>query len=214
MYVPQAFSEDRPEVLREAIRRIVFATLVTARGDRPQATLLPLLFEEGQGPHGRLLGHVARANDHWEAIAPGQPALVLFQGEQAYVSPAWYPSKSRHGRVVPTWNYIAVEARGTATTFQEPARLQEVVAALTAHQEAGRAAPWAVSDAPPDFVAAQLKGIVGIEITVSEIVGKWKLSQNRSREDRLGVAAGLAGEPASTAKEAAAAVARALEEKA
>jgi len=211
MYLPQAFREERLPVLHDAIRRIVFATLVTAQGDEPEATLLPLLFDDQHGEKGRLLGHVARANGHWKTIGEGRPALVLFQGEQAYVSPTWYPSKQQHGRVVPTWNYVVVEVRGTVRAFDDPSRLRALVGALTNHQESGRESAWKVDDAPADFVAAQLRGIVGIEVTIGEISGKWKMSQNRQAADRIGVAAGLAGEAAPAAR-AGAAVMSALDD--
>lgn len=138
-----------------------------------------------------LYGHVARANPQWKTPPIGE-ALVLFAGADAYITPSWYAAKAEHGKVVPTWNYEAVHAYGTAEFFDDPARLRDAVTRLTALYEAPRAAPWAVSDAPEAFVAAQMRGIVGVRLPISRIEGKRKMSQNRSEADRAGVAAGLA----------------------
>jgi transcriptional regulator len=138
------------------------------------------------------VGHVARANPQWREIGAGLDALVVFQGADAYVSPSWYAAKREHGKVVPTWNYVIVQARGRARIHDDPAWLRTQVGMLTDHHEADRAQPWAVRDAPDDFVAGQLKGIDGVEIEIASLDGKAKLSQNRSAADRAGVRDGLA----------------------
>jgi transcriptional regulator len=150
------------------------------------------------GEHGALLGHVARPNDQWRAEPVGE-ALVIVRGPDAYVSPAWYAAKAEHGRVVPTWNYVTAHVYGELVVHDDPAWVEDVVRRLTAKHEAGRADPWSVDDAPPAFVAGQLRAIVGVELRITRIEGKAKLSQNRSAADRAGVVAGLTedGDPAS-----------------
>jgi transcriptional regulator len=190
MYTPTAFRDD-PENIRAMLRAAGLATLVTATVDGPVATPLPLLFAEDEGAHGTLYGHVARANPQWK-IPPLGEALAIFMGPDAYITPSWYPTKRETGKVVPTWNYVAVHAYGPVEFFDEPERLLAVVTRLTAKHEATREHPWAVSDAPADFIAAQLRGIVGLRIPVTRIEGKRKMSQNRPEADRRGVTAGLA----------------------
>jgi transcriptional regulator len=203
MYNPPAFREDRPEVLRQIMHAARLALLVSAApdGGAPEATHLPLVLEEGEGPHGTLYGHVARANPHWRGLAAAGAARAIFPGPEAYVSPSLYASKAEHGRVVPTWNYVAVHAIGPVEVIEDADRLLALVSRLTDRHEAPRAAPWTVSDAPEPFVAAQLKGIVGIVLRIGTLIGKRKLSQNRSEADRAGVEAGLAAsaEPADRA---------------
>jgi transcriptional regulator len=182
MYVPAHFREDRPDVLHDAVRRIGFATLVT---QGLEANHLPMLLEGGV-----LRGHVARANPVWKQ--GGGEALAIFLGPHAYVSPNWYPSKAETGKAVPTWNYLTVQARGTIQWIQDTDWLRNHVSALSDRHEAGRAAPWAVSDAPANYVEALLRAIVGFELTVTKLEGKWKLSQNRDAADRAGVRGGLA----------------------
>lgn len=194
MYVPPHFAEDRLSVLFDAVRRAGLATLVTLGADGLEATPLPLLLDEAEGERGTLYGHLARANPQWRRFDAGMEALALFQGPDAYVTPSWYPSKAETGRAVPTWNYVAVHARGPLEVFDDADRLRSLVARLSDRHEAGRAEPWAVGDAPADFIAAQLKGIVGLRIPIARIEGKWKASQNRNATDRAGVAAGLAAE--------------------
>jgi transcriptional regulator len=191
MYVPPAFREDRPETLHEAIRSARLATLVTAGPEGPFATHLPMLLEPEPGPLGTLVGHIARANPHAK-MAQGTKALVIFNGPDAYVTPSWYETKRETGKVVPTWNYVAVHAYGEVALFDEPEALLAVVRRLTERHEGRRADPWQVSDAPGDFIAAQLKGIVGLRVPIARLEGKWKLSQNRPEADRAGVKAGLA----------------------
>ncbi|HWT09159.1 MAG TPA: FMN-binding negative transcriptional regulator [Roseomonas sp.] len=193
MYNPPAFREDRPEMLGEIIRAARLALLVSAAADggAPDATHLPMTFVPDEGPHGTLVGHVAKANPHWRGLAAAGAARAIFTGPEGYVSPSWYPSKQDHGRVVPTWNYVAVHAIGPVEIVEDPARLHAIVSRLTDRHEGPRADPWAVTDAPDDFVAAQLKGIVGVVLRVETLIGKRKLSQNRAEPDRAGVLAGL-----------------------
>lgn len=191
MYTPPAFREDDPAILRRIMRETRLATLVTATADGLMATPLPLFLDESEGEHGVLYGHLAKANAQWRTPVVGE-ALVLFSGVDAYITPSWYAAKAEHGKVVPTWNYEAVHAYGPAEFFDDPARLLGAVTRLTELHEQARALPWAVGDAPEAFIAAQLKGIVGVRLPISRIEGKLKMSQNRSEADRAGVAAGLA----------------------
>lgn len=191
MYTPPAFKEDDPAVLREMIRASRLATLVTATAEGLVATPLPLLLDDTEGEQGVLYGHVAKANPQWR-LEPIGPALALFPGPDAYVTPSWYETKRQTGKVVPTWNYTAVHAYGPVEFFADEQRLHEVVTRLTRRHEAGRVEPWAVGDAPAEFVRSQLKGIVGLSLCITRVEGKRKMGQNRSRQDRLGVARGLA----------------------
>ncbi len=195
MYVPPAFREERLPVLHEAMRAAGLVTLVTVTAQGPFASHLPMMLDADEGPYGTLHGHVARANAQWRDSLPSVPALAIFAGPDAYVSPSWYPSKQEHGRVVPTWNYVTVHATGPAEFYDDADRLHRLVTKLTERHETGRPAPWATSDAPPDFMASQLKGIVGVALRIERLEGKWKLSQNRALPDRQGVVAGLANEP-------------------
>jgi transcriptional regulator len=196
MYVPEAFDETRPAALAALIRDHPLGLLVSGGPAGLLANPVPFRLDPEGGPHGVLRAHLARANPQWRAIAEAPEVLVVFQGPQAYVTPSWYATKRDHGRVVPTWNYMIVPSRGRATLHHNPAWLRRQIDALTAAREAARPEPWAVADAPEPFVAAQLRGIVGVEVAVAALVGKWKLSQNRSAADRAGVAAGLAAEGA------------------
>jgi transcriptional regulator len=191
MYVPPAFKDDDVASIRATIRAARLANLITATAEGPVATPLPLFLDETEGEHGTLYGHLAKANPQWR-LAPIGEALAIFMGPEAYVTPSWYATKQETGKVVPTWNYIAVHAYGPVEFFQEPERLLDVVTRLTSKHEGSRAKPWAVGDAPADFIAAQLKGIVGLRIPVVRLEGKRKMSQNRPEADRIGVAAGLA----------------------
>ncbi len=193
MYLPTHFAQTQPEVLCRAIEDHPLGLLITPGNDGPVADDLPFLLDADPQPLGTLRAHVARANPLWRR-ADGAEVLVVFQGPQAYVSPGWYPGKREHGKVVPTWNYVMVQARGRLRAIDDPAWLRHFLDRLTARNEGRRAAPWQIGDAPEDFVAAQLRGIVGIEIELSALVGKWKASQNRSPADRDGVAAGLDAE--------------------
>ena len=194
MYEPPHFVENRQEVLAALIERHPLGMLVTVEGDVPVANPLPFLLDWPAGCPGRLLAHMARSNTQWQGLARGGRALVIFQGEQAYVSPSWYPTKAETGKVVPTWNYCMVQVRGRVTLHHDEAWLQRQIGALTDRHEQGRNLPWAVGDAPARFLEMQMRAIVGLEIEIDEIHGKWKASQNRPLPDRLGVVGGLAAE--------------------
>jgi transcriptional regulator len=191
MYTPPAFKDDDLDSIRATIRAARLANLVTATADGPVATPLPLFLDAGEGERGVLYGHVAKANPQWRSVPIGE-ALAIFMGPDAYVTPSWYATKQETGKVVPTWNYVAVHAYGPVEFFEDAERLLQVVTRLTNMQEQPRAEPWAVNDAPADFVAAQLRGIVGVRIPVTRFEGKRKMSQNRPEVDRVRVAAGLA----------------------
>lgn len=191
MYTPPAFRDDDKESLRAAIRSARLANFVTATADGLFATPLPLYLDDSEGEHGVIYGHLARANPQW-AVPPLGDGLAIFMGPDAYVTPTWYATKQETGKVVPTWNYVTVHAYGPVEFFDEPGRLLEAVSRLTNLHEGERASPWAVSDAPPDFVQAQLRGIVGLRMPVTRLEGKRKMSQNRNAADRAGVAGGLA----------------------
>lgn len=191
MYRPPAFREDRPEVLRDAIRSHPLATLVTHGAEGLQANLLPFTLATSGAGGDVLRGHLAKANGQLRDLASGSEALVIFQGPQAYVSPSWYATKREHGKVVPTWNYVVVQARGNPKLIDDAAWLLAHVQELTTHQEEEQKEPWAVTDAPASFVSSLLKGIVGIEIPVRLIEGKWKVSQNQPAANRDGVVEGL-----------------------
>ena len=191
MYVPPHFREERVEVLHDLIRAHSLATLVTLGADGLTASHIPMLIDPEPAPYGTLKGHFARANPHWQDISSEVEALAVFSGPQAYVTPSWYPTKQETGRVVPTWNYAVVHAYGRIETYTDPERLLALITSLTDHYERELAAPWAVSDAPDDFVQRQLRAIVGIEIPIARLEGKWKVSQNRNAADRAGVAKGL-----------------------
>lgn len=195
MYTPPAFRDDDRDGLVALMRAAPFASLVTATAEGVECTPLPLWLDAEEGPLGTLYGHVARANPHWRVEAVGE-TLAIFSGPDAYVSPGWYATKQETGKVVPTWNYQTVHARGPVEFFDDPERLLTVVTRLTDAHEAGRATPWAVSDAPEAFIRGQLRGIVGLRLPIAGLEGKRKMSQNRTLADRQGVAAGLAGSEA------------------
>jgi transcriptional regulator len=189
VYLPRHFEQTDREQLVALMRARPLATLIVAADDGPSADLIPLEFVADAGAHGTLRGHVARANPLWKRA--GATALAVFTGPEAYISPGWYASKREHGKVVPTWNYVMVQARGTLRAVDDAPWLRALVGRLTDHHEATQATPWQVSDAPADFVAQMLRAIVGIEIELSALIGKWKVSQNRSAADREGTAQGL-----------------------
>lgn len=191
MYLPQQFEESRLDVLHALIRSHPLGALVTLSGTELSADHLPFLIQPDQGAKGQLCGHVPRANPVWKQLGGSVEALVIFQGPESYVTPSWYPSKDADGKVVPTWNYAVVHAYGRPRVIDDRGWLLEHVTRLTAFQETGQAHPWQVSDAPKDFIERMIGRIVGIEIPISKLVGKWKVSQNRDLADRLGVVAGL-----------------------
>jgi transcriptional regulator len=193
MYLPGHFEQHDAAALAALMRDHPLATLIVATADGPTADLIPLEFHPDIGPHGTLRGHVARANPLWRHS--GAPALAVFQGPQAYVSPNGYPSKREHGKVVPTWNYTMVQGRGALRALDDAAWVRAFVDRLTERHESTQPAPWAVSDAPEDYVRQMAGAIVGIEIELTSLRGKWKVSQNRDAADRAGVAQALAQHP-------------------
>ena len=201
MYLPEMFSQDRVEVMHELIHMHSFAVLVTFGADGFNANHLPLLIDPEPRPFGTLIGHVARANPVWRESGDKAGALAVFCGPHSYVTPSWYASKRDSGKVVPTWNYAVVHAYGPLIAHHDPEWLRNVVTRLTDKNEAARAQPWKVTDAPGEFVDSRLKAIVGIEIALRRLEGKWKVSQNRTPRDRAGVVAGLRalGDPDSAA---------------
>ena len=191
MYVPPLFKEDRIDVLHASILGSGLATLVTLTTDGLIASHVPMLLDSDPAPYGTLLGHVARPNPQARGAVPGVQALAIFQGPDAYITPSWYATKRENGKVVPTWNYVTIHAYGPVEFFDDTERLRAIVTRLTERQEAARAEPWAVSDAPADFIDGMLRGIVGFALPIARLEGKWKMSQNRPAQDRAGVAAGL-----------------------
>ncbi|TXM72589.1 FMN-binding negative transcriptional regulator [Methylobacterium sp. WL103] len=208
MYQPPHFREDDLGAQHALIRAHPLGLLVTAGPGGPMANPIPFLIDGQASERGTLRAHLARANPHWRELAQVAECLVVFQGPQGYVTPSWYATKRETGKVVPTWNYATVHARGRPRVIEDAAWLRRQIADLTDLREAGRPEPWAVDDAPRAFTDAQLKGIVGIEIPVAQIVGKWKVSQNRPAADRDGVVAGFraAGDGDGMAEEMAALV--------
>lgn len=205
MYQPAAFRETDPDAIRALIAEFPLATLVTIGADgTPTADHVPFLHDRSRGVHGTLVGHVARANPVWRTAGP---ALAIFHGPDAYISPAWYPSKLPDPQVVPTWNYAVVHAHGTLRSVDDPGTLLGIVGALTHRHEGQRAArsgdePWRIEDAPDAYIQRMLRAIVGIELEITRVEAKSKFSQNRPDEDRAGVAAGLlaAGDAAAAAR--------------
>lgn len=190
MYIPTQFRTDDLPAIHAAMRETHLANLVTSGPEGLVATPLPMLLDAGEGEFGTLYAHVARANPQWRSGA-GQEALVIFDGPDAYISPSWYATKQEHGKVVPTWNYVAVHAYGPVEFTEDPEQLRRLVTRLTERHEGSRAQPWAVDDAPSRFIEAQLRGIVGVRLPITRLEGKRKLSQNRTPDDRAGVKAGL-----------------------
>jgi transcriptional regulator len=214
MHQPAAFRIDDPALLHALIADQALGTWACVS---PQEGLLmnhiPFQLDLSRGAHGTLVGHVARGNPVWKACldaqdgsAVGAPSIVAFHGPQAYVSPNWYPSKQQDGKAVPTWNYAVVQAHGLARAVDDRARLLQIVSQLTQQHEATQPQPWQVSDAPPAYIEAMLAGIVGIEIEITRLEGKWKMSQNHSAPNRAGVVAGLGALPSDEARAVAHAV--------
>jgi transcriptional regulator len=193
MYLPGHFAETRAEVLHAAMHEHPFATLVAHGEGGLTADHLPLHLEPEIGPFGALQGHVARANPLWRKAADSD-VLVIFHGPQTYITPSWYETKREHGKAVPTWNYLVIHARGRLRAIDDPAWLLGKLEDLVARHEAGFAESWQISDAPPDYIDKMLAAIVGIEIVISEITGKWKVSQNQPGVNRAGVVVGLRGQ--------------------
>jgi transcriptional regulator len=201
MYNPPHFQEQRPEVMQQLIREHSLAALVTLGPEGLIANHVPLILDPDAGPLGTLRGHLSRMNPQWRDSLPDVSALAIFQGPAAYITPSWYPTKQEGGKVVPTYNYIVVHAHGPLQTYDDPRLLERNVRALTELHESRFALPWSVDDAPADYVRGLLKGIIGIEIPIAKLEGKWKLSQNRPPADQQGAVDGLgqAGDPLSAA---------------
>jgi len=201
MYNPPHFQEQRPEVMQQLIREHSLAALVTLGPEGLIANHVPLILDPDAGPLGTLRGHLSRMNPQWRDSLPDVSALAIFQGPAAYITPSWYPTKQEGGKVVPTYNYMVVHAHGPLQTYDDPRLLERNVRALTELHESRFALPWSVDDAPADYVRGLLKGIIGIEIPIAKLEGKWKLSQNRPPADQQGAVDGLgqAGDPLSAA---------------
>jgi len=194
MYIPQAFREERPEVLQAFIERHPLGALVCTTADGLTANHIPMIISNGADGARLLRGHVARANNLWKSLAPDAPVLVIFGGADHYITPSWYPAKQEHGKVVPTWNYSVVHAHGTVRFADVKAQSLEYVTELTTVQEASRTEAWKVADAPVQYIDSMLSAIVTFEITVTRLVGKFKASQHRPVAERQSVVAALASE--------------------
>ena len=195
MHCPKAFEENRTDVLLALIQQHPLATIISHSQQGLEVNVMPVLIKQN-GEKIVLRGHLAKNNAQVQALAHSETILWVFQGPNTYVSPAWYPSKQLHGKVVPTWNYMLVEAQGQVKVFTDEDELLHLVTDMTNEHEQQRASPWQVNDAPAQYVQSQLRGIVGIEMEVSQLRGKFKLSQNRSDEDQCGVSSGIASEQA------------------
>jgi transcriptional regulator len=194
MYLPTHFHETRVEVLHQLIREHPLGALVTLAPTGLDANHIPLEIDPEPSPFGTLRGHIARANPLWRELSREVDALVIFQGPGGYISPGWYPTKGETGKVVPTWNYAVVHAHGTPRFIDDRAWLRDFVTRLTDRHEAARSEPWRVTDAPADYIDTMLGAIIGVEIPITRLVGKWKVSQNRGAQDRQGVVEGLSRE--------------------
>lgn len=187
MYIPSHFEEHRPETLHALMRAYPLATVITLTSSGIVANHVPLHLHSNADGGAVLRGHVARANPLWKDWVRGTEALAVFQGPNGYISPTWYPTKKEHGKVVPTWNYCAVHVYGVPQIHEDTHWIRAQVEALTAWQESASPQPWSVADAPQDFVDSMLKQIVGIELPITRIYGKWKVSQNQPQRNRAGV---------------------------
>lgn len=188
MYIPPHFAETRPEELHRIIHEHPLGVLVTHEQTGLDADHIPFEFDPGAGTHGVLSGHVARANPLWQRCVTGTPVMVIFRGAEAYISPNWYPSKYEAHRQVPTWNYEVVHVHGTITVHDDERFVRRIVARLTRRHEAAEPEPWKMGDAAPEYIDSLLRHIVGIEIAITSLVGKAKLSQNKEARDRLNAA--------------------------
>ena len=189
MYIPKPFKEERIDVLHDAIHRAGLATLVSTTPDGLIASHIPLLLDPEPAPYGTLLGHLARPNP--QARGAIGEALAIFLGPDSYITPSWYATKRETGKVVPTWNYVAIHAYGPLDFIDDPEHTREHITQLTERHEAGRPTPWATTDAPEEFIAALVRGIIGFRLTIRRLEGKWKMGQNRPLPDRLGMVEGL-----------------------
>lgn len=191
MYVPKFNEENDLHTLHDLIRSKPLGAWSSIVDSAIVTNHIPFVLHENQGEFGTLVGHVARSNPIWNEFSTDAESVVVFQGEQAYISPSWYPSKHEHGKAVPTWNYVVVHAHGIPTKIDDPAWLFKHLNELTNIHESEQILPWKVSDAPDGFIDQLVQTIVGIEIPINKIIGKWKLGQNRPQADKLGVIAGL-----------------------
>jgi transcriptional regulator len=210
MYNPAQFVENRTDVLHAFMREQPFAVLMSSGPNGLLATHAPILLDSDTRVGGVLRCHVARANPQWRELQSSPAALVIFSGPHHYISPSWYPSTEEHGRVVPTWNYVAVHVWGQAKIFEDPDLLIPYLRELTLAHETTMERSWSIDDAPPRFVDTMAKAVVGIEIPIERIAGKWKLGQNRTSEDRAGAIQGLEKLDTPQSREMAAAMKQAL----
>lgn len=208
MYLPGHFAETRNDVLHGLMSNYPLATLVTCSARGVEADLLPLLLREGTGEFGELHGHVARANPLWRTHPADSDVLAIFQGPQAYVSPNWYPTKREHGKAVPTWNYITVQARGRLQIVDDELWKRGLLDALTAIHESGQPVPWQISEAPADYIQKMLAAVVGVRVVITELTGKWKVSQNQPTANRTSVIEALSAIATDNASDMAKAIAR------
>lgn len=199
MYIPSQFNESRLDVLHGLVGQHPLGTLVTMGASGLNANHIPFEIDAGGGGHGVLRAHIARANPLWKDYSQDVEALVIFQGAQGYISPSWYPTKEVDGRAVPTWNYMVVHAYGPLRIIDDATWIRSQLERLSGQHEAGRARPWTLDDAPAEYIEKLLKAIVGIEIPISRIAGKWKVSQNQPEVNRVGVAQGLRGQGSDSA---------------
>jgi transcriptional regulator len=192
MYIPHANQEDRVPVIHKLMEDQPFASLITMGTSGLFASHIPMVLGRDDTPFGHLKGHISRANQQWKEFSPSIEALAIFSGPQHYITPSWYPEKLETAKVVPTWNYAVVHAYGHLKVIQDSEWLMAHLESLVNIHEASFPVPWKIGDAPSDYVASQVKGIVGLEMVIERLEGKWKVSQNRSEQDRVGVAEGLA----------------------
>ena len=211
MYLPKLFEERRPEILHSFIREHPFGAFVVMTADGLDANHIPFEIDPEPAPFGTLHCHVSRANRVWRDFSPDTEALAIFQGPNTYITPTWYPSKHETGKDVPTWNYIVVHARGPLRVIDDPKHVRAHLEKLVARNEAGRPEPWHITDAPADYIDKQISLIVGLEMRLTSLVGKWKLGQNRTLPDRHGMLKGLTEEGSPDTAAVAAAVRTTLE---
>ena len=199
MFIPAAFAETDTAPLHALMRAHPLATIVIATSDGLDANHIPLHLDPASAAAGTLRGHVARANPLWRACGEGVPALAIFRGPDAYITPNWYPGKRDDGKAVPTWNYVTVHAHGRLRAIDDVQWLRAQLEELVTEHESGEAVPWKIADAPPDYIETLLRGIVGIELRIARLEGKWKASQNHPAVNRTGVIEGLRKRDTSTA---------------
>jgi transcriptional regulator len=194
MYLPKYHALNDLAVMQSHIEQHPLGAWVCSADNQLIANHIPFVLDRQHGVHGRLMGHVSRANPVWRSLGNGTPSVVMFMGPHAYITPAWYPGKQKHGKVVPTWNYVTVHAHGEARAIEDSRWTLDMLNLLTDAQESSRSNRWRVSDAPADYVERKLRAIVGIEISIDHLEGRLKVSQDEDREDRLGTVEGLTQE--------------------